>query len=285
LNTGGADGFFIQTNVTKSLKGLYHVVNEATIKASERPFDGEIEEEYLVPLIKDITKTDKRIDIHGYDSYCLVVNEQPSPRVKRYIEWGQAQGYHRRSVTKSQRPWYKPTHQMLGAAKTLVPRSFNDTFVIYRNPHLHLSLRFYRLHCKKGNEVQLVAFLNSTLIAFIFETLGNKSLGQGVLDFYMADFLSLKIPVVEDPKLEDTFKQLKERPIKSIWEELGLSKPNRDFSNINSGDISLDKILPDRRELDQVVFEAIGLTEEEQLEVYRAVVELVKNRLMKARSV
>jgi len=130
-----------------------------------------------------------------------------------------------------------------------------------------------------------VAFLNSTLIAFIFETLGNKSLGQGVLDFYMADFLSLKMPVVEDPKLEDTFKQLKERPTKSIWEELGLSKPNRDFSNINSGNISLDKVLPDRRELDKIVFEAIGLTEEEQLEVYRAVVELVKNRLVKAGSV
>jgi len=34
-----------------------------------------------------------------------------------------------------------------------------------------------------------------------------------------------------------------------------------------------------------VVFEALGLTEDEQLEVYRAVVELVKMRLSKARSV
>lgn len=31
-------------------------------------------------------------------------------------------------------------------------------------------------------------------------------------------------------------------------------------------------------------FEALGLTEEEQLEVYRAVLELVKNRLLKAKS-
>ncbi len=36
--------------------------------------------------------------------------------------------------------------------------------------------------------------------------------------------------------------------------------------------------MPDRGELDKVVFEAVGLTKEEQLEVYRAVVELVKNR-------
>lgn len=32
-------------------------------------------------------------------------------------------------------------------------------------------------------------------------------------------------------------------------------------------------------------FEALGLTEEEQLEVYRAVVELIRNRLVKAESV
>ena len=42
---------------------------------------------------------------------------------------------------------------------------------------------------------------------------------------------------------------------------------------------------PHRRELDKVVFKALGLTEGEQLEVYRAVVELVKNRLAKAGSV
>jgi hypothetical protein len=42
--------------------------------------------------------------------------------------------------------------------------------------------------------------------------------------------------------------------------------------------------MPDRRELDKIVFGALGLTEEEQLEVYRAVLELVKNRLLKAKS-
>lgn len=43
--------------------------------------------------------------------------------------------------------------------------------------------------------------------------------------------------------------------------------------------------LSDRRELDRVVLKVLGLIEEEQLEVYRAVVELVKNRLVKAGSV
>ncbi|MEM2444870.1 MAG: hypothetical protein QXK56_06490, partial [Sulfolobales archaeon] len=49
--------------------------------------------------------------------------------------------------------------------------------------------------------------------------------------------------------------------------------------------VSLDKVKPDRRELDKIVMgEILGLSEKEQLEVYRAVVDLVRSRLEKARS-
>ncbi len=43
--------------------------------------------------------------------------------------------------------------------------------------------------------------------------------------------------------------------------------------------------LPDRKALDDIVFDILGLTEEERNEVCWAVCELVKNRLEKARSV
>jgi hypothetical protein len=85
--------------------------------------------------------------------------------------------------------------------------------------------------------------------------------------------------------LINTFRKLCRREIKTVFEEVSLPKPNKDFSNVDSRDVSLDKVLPDRRALDKVVFEALRLTEAEQLEIYRAVVELVKNRLVKAGSV
>ena len=44
-------------------------------------------------------------------------------------------------------------------------------------------------------------------------------------------------------------------------------------------------MLSDCRSLDDIVFDALDLTEEERKEVYWAVAELVKNRLEKARSV
>ena len=41
--------------------------------------------------------------------------------------------------------------------------------------------------------------------------------------------------------------------------------------------------LPDRKALDDIVFDNLGLTEEERNEAYWAVCELVKNRLEKTR--
>jgi hypothetical protein len=43
--------------------------------------------------------------------------------------------------------------------------------------------------------------------------------------------------------------------------------------------------LPDRAALDKVVFDALGLTEEERKDVYRAACQLVWDRLSRARSV
>ena len=43
--------------------------------------------------------------------------------------------------------------------------------------------------------------------------------------------------------------------------------------------------LPDRKALDDIVFDILSLTEDERQEVYWAVCELVANRLNKARSV
>jgi hypothetical protein len=47
----------------------------------------------------------------------------------------------------------------------------------------------------------------------------------------------------------------------------------------------IQQVSPDRFELDRVVFDVLGLTDGERLEAYRAVVQLVKDRLVKARSV
>lgn len=56
---------------------------------------------------------------------------------------------------------------------------------------------------------------------------------------------------------------------------------------MTTGDLinKVQRASPDRFELDRVVFDVLGLTDEERLKVYRTVAQLVKDRLVKARSV
>lgn len=281
LNTGGADGFFILTNATQKNNGFFLVDNDKTLQKKTDFFSGDIETGYLKPLIKDQTKKDKRIQIRKTDAWCLVVDSDiKKKKVESYIKWGEKQGYHQRSVTISQKPWYKPTNQMKQGAEILLPRSFNDTFVAYYNPEKFLSLRFYRLHAKQKNIEELISYMNSTLFWFVFEALGNKSQGQGVLDFFMEQFLITKMPIILSKEYIQGFNKLKNRPVNSIFEECGIDPK----SNVVIEDQE-PKPLPDRAELDKIVFDALGLTQDERKEVYRAVCRLVWNRISKAQSV
>jgi len=64
-----------------------------TSKSHGTLFKGDIENKYLVPLIKDYTKRNKRIEIDGFDAYCLVLNQDASvlrnEKVYEYIKWGE----------------------------------------------------------------------------------------------------------------------------------------------------------------------------------------------------
>ena len=277
LNTGGADGFFILTEVRSASGGCVHISNNNTAAEEGEPFSGALEKRYLVPLIKDYTKQDKRIETHGHDAYCLVVQDKPSRQLAEYIRWGEKQGYSKRSGRRGQRPWYRPNPQMLRGASILVPRSWNDTFGIFYNPRRFLSLRFYRLHATVCDDLRLAAYLNTTLIALVLETLGNKSLGQGVLDFYVSDFVSLRLPVVLDPALDEAFLPLRKRAALPVGEEVGMLDGKR-----KGGGAAPPQA--DRQELDGVVFDALKLTRGEREGVYEALLDLVEKRLSKATS-
>jgi len=92
------------------------------------------------------------------------------------------------------------------------------------------------------------------------------------------------------------FQRLCERSVPSIFEELGFplcrerrcKHPEHPYEHVQPETLTLEQVQaasPDRFELDRVVFDVLGLTDEERREVYRAVAQLVKDRLVRARSV
>ena len=134
--------------------------------------------------------------------------------------------------------------------------------------------------------IVLCGILNSTLTAFFTEVLGRKGLGGGAVRLLVEDLRRAEIVVAPSlvqkkwrSKIEELINaEFGKRRINSVFEELGIN-PARPIREQNPNP------LPDRKALDDIVFDILGLTEDERQEVYWAVCELVKNRLEKARSV
>ena len=114
------------------------------------------------------------------------------------------------------------------------------------------------------------------------EIFGRTGLGQGALQTYAPEMKPLitifptQLKINQD-KIKEIILNYSKYKQKSIFEELGIdpSKPIRSQE---------PNPLPDRKALDDIVFDALELTEDERKEVYWAVCELVKNRLEKAKS-
>ena len=122
--------------------------------------------------------------------------------------------------------------------------------------------------------------LNSTLLWFMKEIYGRKTLGEGGLGSLGIDLINIYTvePTRISKQINKFFDKMKIREIADVFQELGFdpTKPIREQQ---------PNPLPDRKALDDFIFDALDLTGEERKEVYWATAELVKNRLDKARSV
>jgi len=144
---------------------------------------------------------------------------------------------------------------------------------------------FHAIKENNKEDIDLICgVLNGTLAWFIIENIGRRGLGGGAIRLVTNDLKRIKI-FPERKSLEESaikkikkfFLNLAKRHIKSCFEECGIdpTKPIREQE---------PKPLPDRAELDNIIFDELGLTKEERKEVYLAVCELVQQRLSKATS-
>ncbi len=248
-------------------------------------WEGFIEEEYLKPVVKSLREVNSiTVDTTGLANLIFICHKSKKQlegtKALDYVVWGEKQEYPKRPTCKGHQPnWYD-----------LGNRNIADAFYSIMNGDRHLIIRNTKVYCSDNlGEIYIdkpdisVDLLNSTFFKLFLEMSGRQMTGSiAVVKIQIFEFEQLQIL---NPELVQRNWRPLNRPILSVFQELGLPKPNRDLSNIRPADVSLDKVLPDRRELDRIVFEAIGLSEEEQLEVYRAVVDLVKNRLVKAKSI
>ena len=203
--------------------------------------------------------------------------------VLKYIEQGERKDFHKRPTCASRERWYD-----------LGEREFSDAFWIYvlndrystflNTTKVYTDCELFDIRYKEyETKSKITAILNSSLIPLFSELMGRTVLGQGALKTQVYEVERLPIPnpsllsSSQTQRLIFHFDKISQSPIQSIYEEIGASSLE---------EVSLDKIKPDRRELDEIIMgEILGLTDEEQIEVYRAVIDLVKSRIDKAKSV
>jgi hypothetical protein len=140
---------------------------------------------------------------------------------------------------------------------------------------------FHGIRVNDDKSIWLVcACLNSTLTWLFIEILGRRGLGGGGVRILVEDMKNT--PLLIHPEqfdeakrkaLKFAFGKVASRPVLSVRDE------------ISADENGVFHPKSDRRELDNIVFDILGLTQGERDAVYEAVIELVRQRLEKAKSI
>lgn len=196
--------------------------------------------------------------------------------VLKYIQEGERKGFHLRPTCTTRERWYD-----LGVWATpdfVWPDAYNIRYGVYDTNSMLGDKRFFYITLNEKRLRGIVhAFLNSSLVPLFVEIDGITNLGEGAIYTNVYWLKDLRVVLENKVIFKDILRKLTLRPVESVFEEFGVARV---------AEVSLEKVKPDRRALDQIILgDILGLTEEEQLAVYRAVVDLVRSRIERARSI
>ena len=179
-------------------------------------------------------------------------------RALSYIEWGESQEFHNMSACRPRKRWWDLGARVPAqlAVNTLID-SVARTFL--SKQALLFDQTLYTIAPVSASAPSVCAAMNSTVTQMMINLGGRTNFGGGLLRLAAYEVASLAIP---DPTLVPD-------PDAAIF-----TATNWDVINPSAA----------RREIDEMVFDALGLTVGEQDAVYEAVIELVENRKLRARS-
>jgi len=281
----GKDKLVRLGDIAEIRRGFTTGANEFFYLTDEQAKEWKIEKEYLKPVMKGPKDSPNiMLSKRGYKFwlfFCDKDKEQlKNTKALEYIKWGEKNGFHERPSTRGRRNWYFVGDHDL--ADIVFPVGIRECFKIFLNDGLFIDKRLYEIYYESNQS--LVCVMNSSLFIFIIEMMArNYGGGGGPID---ATVYEVENMIVLNPELfqirlfNSQYNEFIKRDIKSIFLECGI-----DPSSSVPISEQEPKPLPDRAELDNIVFDALELTPDERKEVYRAVCQLVWNRISKARSV
>lgn len=228
---------------------------------------------YIVKSSRECTKLN--LNHEELKFRILMIHKDKSKLKERniltYIKEGEKKGYNKRPSCSKRERWYDlgiktPAKYNINYLINDVGRCFIGEFYVSDN--------FQELHTK----YDLSYSMNSTLSWLFQNIIGRTNFGEGLLKIQTYEFKNIPIlsPTILNKYKNRFNSKLFNREFENIFKEIGAKKVE---------DVSLDKVKADLRELDKIILgDILGLSENEQLEVYKAIIDLVKSRLDKAQS-
>ena len=242
-----------------------------------------IEEDYLRPVITNPEGIGVEVNPKDINQWVLMVHEDKKDlearhaNVLKYIEYGEnievtvrggrksgivIKGLHNLSTLKSRKRWYD-----LGKrepAPILFARKMWERCVFSLNKaNAYAHQCFYEISpYSRENITVLTALLNSSITALLSELLG-RFYGGGVLELTVYE--SVNLPVINPERLSSEEKRRIEDAFSKVCEAQ------------NKGDEKLEEEA--RKELDNAVFDVLGLSEDERRQVYEGLECLRRMRL------
>ena len=199
------------------------------------------------------------------DRYFLVVTQTKAALqgtgTLQYILYGEQLGLHERATFASKRLWYSMS--LRAPADLILPCGVGATFFCALNRAGAVASNSFteiRLHESICDRNAIWAWMNSAFAWLHQNTVGRAILGGGMLKLDPFDYRLL--PVARPGAMTGAVPVL-DRQV---------------------GDLSAEIAQPDRRALDDIIFDVLGLTQGERDAVYEAVIRLVEQRLSRAES-
>lgn len=292
----GIDSLVRLGDIAEVRRGFTTGANEFFYLDEDKIAGWGIEKEFLRPAIKSPRECKNiLIDSKHLKNKIFMCHKDKKDlkgtKALKYIEWGEEDSeWMDESTKKTNPPYLRPScigRELwwdLGkrpGAKINCNYLINEVMRFYysENPFF-VSDNFQEIHSDKDT-CRLTLVLNSTLVALFINMMGRANFGGGLMKIQTYEVSNIKLidpsSIKMNSHVECAFSNYSKRSVTSVYEEYGIHEPTAIRSQEPNP-------LPDRKALDEVVFDVLGLTKTERNEVYWAVCELVQNRLNKAKS-
>ena len=246
-----------------------------------------IEEEYIKPILKsprEFTIEGKLIFNKKSKKCVVLIQETTRSKIKeyarKYIAYGEKQGYNERPTCKNRNPWLKLSPIIY--PDIVFTMYFSSTFIYPTTKYL-LDAEMYLGKIKseyKDDLLSIYSFMNSSL-SYLYPDLYGRNYGGGATGFKVYEVQ--KLPILDPKILSKYYNEIKKyinemenRKIGSVFEEIWDGE----------GEFNLDKVKPDRLAIDRVILKVLGFNHVDKFleNWYKSVVKIVRERLMKAQS-